>query len=313
MKDDTEKPGQSRLAEILARGDFAVTAELTPPVSGGRDALLAKAAPLHSVADAVNVTDGANARVHMSSLAAAALLAGEGIEPVLQMTCRDRNRIALQSDLLGASALGVKNVMILRGDDPTAGDQPDAKPVFDLESADLLRVASGMRDQAQLPSGRDIDAPPNFFIGCADMPIDPPKDWRPGGLTRKIEAGARFVQTQFCFDMDIVGRYVARLADHGVTETLSILIGIGPLASARSARWMRDNLFGVIVPDELIERLESAADQTAEGIAICAELLVQLADIPGVAGAHLMAPTNPDCIPAAIEASGVKNRATADA
>ncbi len=305
MNAENKPTPEGRLARTLGQGHFAITAEVTPPVSGGTEKLLAKAEPLRGCADAVNVTDGASARVHMSSLAAAASIAANGIEPVLQLTCRDRNRIAQKSDLLGAAALGIHNLLMLRGDDPSVGDQPDAKPVFDLESGDLLQAAAEMRDRALLPSGREIDTPPRFFLGGADMPIDPPADWRPESLLRKIEAGAQFAQTQFCFDIEITRRYIARLAEHGITDSLYILLGIGPLASARSARWMCDNLFGVIIPDALIDRLDKAADAKAEGIAICAELMQQLADIPGVAGAHLMAPTNPDSIPAAIEASGL--------
>lgn len=300
----------SGLACLLADGTFAVTAEVTPPLAGGPDALIAKAAPLKGAVDAVNVTDGASARVHMSSVAAAALLLREGIEPVLQVTCRDRNRIALESDLLGASALGLRNVLILRGDDPTAGDHPDAKPVFDLESRDLLAVAAQMRDEATLPSGRAIEPPPSLFLGAADSPIDPPDDWKPDGLAAKADAGAQFVQTQFCFDTHVVRRYAARLAEHGLTDRLGILIGIGPLLSARSAIWMRENLWGTIIPDAIVERMEAAGDPEAakaEGIAICADLLRELAEIPGIAGAHLMAPRNEASVPAAVEASGIRS------
>ena len=299
----------SGLAGLLADGKFAVTAEVTPPLAGGSEALIAKASPLKGAVDAVNVTDGASARVHMSSVAAAALLLREGIEPVLQVTCRDRNRIALESDLLGASALGLRNVLILRGDDPTAGDHPDAKPVFDLESRDLLAVAAQMRDEATLPSGRAIDPPPSLFLGAADSPIDPPDDWTPDGLKAKADAGAQFVQTQFCFDTGVVRRYAERLAEHGLTDRLGILIGIGPLLSARSAIWMRENLWGTIIPDDIVERMQAAADPEAakaEGIAICADLLRELAEIPGIAGAHLMAPRNEASVPAAVAASGVR-------
>lgn len=308
-----DSPVESRLVRTLLDGGFALTAEVTPPVSGGAGALLAKAEPLRGLVDAVNVTDGASARVAMSSLAASALLARHGIEPVLQVTCRDRNRIALQSDLLGASALGIHNLLILRGDDPSAGDEPDAKPVFDIESRDLIRVAAEMRDKGALRSGREIDTPPRFFIGAADTPFDPPEDWWPEGLNGKAEAGAQFVQTQLCFDIDIVRRYIARLKELGLTDRLFILIGLGPLASARSARWMRDNLWGVIMPDHIIDRLERADDPAREGIEICAELLQQLAETPGVSGAHLMAPMNPSAIRPAIEGSGLLNRRPAGA
>lgn len=299
------EPAESRLAARLATGAFALTAEVTPPVSGSAEALLAKARPLGACVDAVNVTDGASARVHMSSLAAAALLAADGIEPVLQLTCRDRNRIALQSDLLGASALGLRNLLILRGDDPGAGDQPEARPVFDLDSADLMRAAARMRDEGTLPTGREIDSPPRFFVGAADTPIDPPPDWRPDALGRKLGAGAQFVQTQLCFDLALIRRWAARLAEHGLTDRLHILVGIGPLTSARSAQWMRDKLWGVTIPDRVVARMDGARDPRAEGIAICAELLRGLAETPGVAGAHLMAPADPRGIPPALEAAGL--------
>jgi methylenetetrahydrofolate reductase (NADPH) len=298
----------SGLEKTLAAGKFAITAEVTPPLSAAAEALLEKALPLKGVVDAVNVTDAASARVHMSSVAAAALLAREGIEPVVQMTCRDRNRIALECDLLGAAALGVHNVLILGGDDPKAGDHPDAKPVFDFDSRGLIEVAASMRDEGKLPSGREIKPPPALFLGAADLPIDPPDDWKPDGLAAKIDAGAGFVQTQFCFDMDVVRRYAERLGAHGITERVGILIGIGPLASARSARWMRENLFGTIIPDAVVERMDGAEDPKAEGVEICAELLQALAEIPGIAGAHLMAPLNEKSVPATVDRAGVRGR-----
>jgi len=298
----------SGLQKTLAEGKFAITAEVTPPLSASAEALMEKAAHLKGVVDAVNVTDAASARVHMSSVASAAILAREGIEPVVQMTCRDRNRIALECDLLGASALGVHNVLILGGDDPKAGDHPDAKPVFDLGSKELIEVAAMMRDQGKLPSDREIKPPPQLFLGAADLPIDPPADWKPDGLAAKIDAGAGFVQTQFCFDMGVVRRYAEKLGEHGITERVGILIGIGPLASARSARWMRDNLFGTIIPDEVVERMDAAEDPKAEGVSICADLLQELAEIPGIAGAHLMAPLNEKAVPATVERAGVRGK-----
>ena len=189
-----------------------ITAEITPPVSCNREDLLAKALPLKGLADAVNVTDGAGARAHLGAHGGRTILLANGIEPVLQLTCRDRNRLALQSDLLGAAALGIRNLLVLRGDDPTAGDQPDAKPVFDLDSGALIETAVGIRERGELPSGRKVTGKADFFIGAADMPIDPPKDWQPKSLKGKIAAGAQFAQTQFCMDIEIVRRYVARLA-----------------------------------------------------------------------------------------------------
>ncbi len=296
-------PVETRLVRTLLNGAFAITAEITPPVSGAPEALLEMVEPLRGWVDAVNVTDGPRGRVHMSSLAAAAILADHGIDPVLQFTCRDRNRIALQSDLLGASALGVRNILVLRGDEPDPNEVPPPKPVFDLDSRNLIHLAAKMRDGSALPSGREIISPPRFFIGAADTPTDPAPGWRPTSLQRKVEAGAQFVQTQLCFDIDVVRRYAARLEDTGLTDRVYLLIGLGPPASARSARWMRDNLHGVIVPDHIIGRLEKAGDPRGEGIRICAELIEQLQQIDGVSGAHLMAPGNIESIPRAVQES----------
>jgi methylenetetrahydrofolate reductase (NADPH) len=290
----------SRLRAALQAGRFAITAEITPPASADVRELLAKALPLRGLADAVNVTDGASARTHLSALAASALLLREGVEPVLQLTCRDRNRIALQSDLLGAAAFGVCNLLMLRGDDPSRGDQPDAKPVFDLDSRGLTRTAAQMRDQRTLPGGRAIGGAPDFFIGAADSPIDPPEGWRADGLIQKLEAGAQFAQTQFCMDPGVLARYMARLVEQGVTGRLSMLIGVAPLASARSARWMRENLFGTVIADEYVERMEAASDPRAAGQAICLELIERYAAIPGVAGVHIMAPLNEPAVPEVI-------------
>ena len=281
---------KSHLQRRLESGAFAVTAEVAPPLSADPADLLAKAAPLKGRVDALNVTDAAGARPALGSLAAAALLQREGFDPVLQMTCRDRNRIALIGDLLGASALGIHNVLVLHGDDPKGGDHPEAMPVFDLDSRGLIALMRQLRDQAQVPSGREIKSPPDFFIGAADLPHDPAPDWQPTSLRAKIAAGADFTQTQFCFDLGVARRYLARLSDEGIPERLKILIGIGPIASARSARWMNENLFGVTVPEPLIARLEQATDPKAEGRRICLELLQGLQEIPGIAGAHIMAP-----------------------
>lgn len=278
---------------------FVITAEVTPPVSFDRADLIAKAMPLKGLADAVNITDGAGARPHLGAVTAAAMLVEAGIEPILQFTCRDRNRIALQSDLMAAAASGVRNLLALRGDDPSAGDQPDAKPVFDLDARTLLETARTLRDANELPSGRKVSGRAEFFLGAADNPIDPPPGWEPKGLAAKIAAGAQFVQTQFCMDTQVVRRYLARLAEHNIGG-LSILVGIAPLRSAKSALWMKEKLFGTIIPDALVARMEAARDPAAEGRAICVELMRDLADIPGVAGVHIMAPNNDAAVPEVI-------------
>lgn len=273
-------------AKLLAKR-FVITAEVTPPVSFDRAELVAKALPLKGLADAVNLTDGAGARPHLGSVTAAAILVQEGIEPILQLTCRDRNRIALQSDLMAAAACGVRNLLVLRGDDPSAGDQPDAKPVFDLDARGLLETARRLRDANELPTGKKVSGKAEFFLGGADSPIDPPAGWEPKGLAAKIGAGAQFVQTQFCMDAGVVRRYLARLAEHGIADNLAVIVGIAPLRSAKSAIWMKEKLFGTIIPDAIVARMEAAADPLAEGRAICVDLIRELSEIPGVAGVHI--------------------------
>ncbi len=298
-----ERRAASELQARLRAGEFVVTAEITPPVSTDPAEFLRRALPLKGLATAVNVTDGAGAKVHLSSLAAAHFLVQSGIEPIFQMTCRDRNRLALQGDILGAVSLGIHNILALAGDDPKAGDQPEAKAVYDLDSKGLLAMAHAMRAQNKLPSGTKIDGGLHLVLGAADVPIDPPPGWEPKSLRAKAEAGADFVQTQFCMDMGVVRRYAARLLEAGIK--LPILIGVAPIPSARSARWMREKLFGTLIPEPIIERLEKARDPKSEGRKICVEILRQLSEIPGVAGAHVMAPMNFAEIPLAIEESGV--------
>jgi methylenetetrahydrofolate reductase (NADPH) len=301
------------LQEKLAAGRFVITAEVTPPASAARGDFLAKALPLRDVADAVNVTDGAGARPHLAAVTAAAMLVEAGIEPVLQFTCRDRNRIALQSDLIAAAASGVRNLLMLRGDDPSAGDQPDAKPVFDLDPRQLLETARRLRDTGELPSGRKIGGRANFFLGGGDNPIDPPPGWEPKSLAGKLAAGAQFVQTQFCMDAGVVRRYVARLAEHGIAGKAALIIGVVPLRSVKSARWIKEKLYGAIIPDALIARLEGAGDPVAEGRRICLDLVRELADIPQVAGAHVMAPNNEAAVPDVIRAARESVRRLAEA
>ena len=294
------------LADKLRQGRFVMTAELAPPVSCDAEQLLRKAAGLNGLADAVNVTDGAGARAHMSALAAASLLIGAGIEPILQITCRDKNRIALQSEMMGAAALGIRNLLLLTGDDPKAGDQPDTKPVFDVDSKTLIETARRLRDEGTLPTGRKVEGKAEFFIGAADMPIDPPSGWEPKGLIGKVQSGAQFAQTQFCMDAEVVRRYIGALETAGITRQLSILVGVNPLRSAKSAAWMRSHLYGTIIPDAFVARMEQAADPAREGVRICVELIEQLAAIPGVAGVHIMAPGNDAAIPEVITAARTK-------
>ena len=292
----------STLRNKLAAHSFVLTAEITPPLSTNPQDLIEKVAPLRGLADAVNVTDGASARAHMEAIAAASLMLGNGIEPVMQVTCRDRNRIALQSLLVGAGALGIPNLMFLTGDDPKMGDQPDAKPVFDIDSTALTATAASIRDAHQLLHGRAVAGHADYFIGIGDMPQDPKEGWTPKSLLKKIEAGAQFAQTQFCMDTAVLKRYLARCHESGVPRDFPFIVGVAPIASAKSARWIKEHLFGSIIPDSIVERMDKAEDQKAEGRAICIELIRELSGIPGVAGAHVMAPLNESSLPLVLEA-----------
>lgn len=296
---------QNSFRQSLESGHFSITAELTPPRGASLDSLTVAVNTLKSAVTAINLTDGASARVRMSSSAAAIHVKQMGVEPILQLTCRDRNRIALQSDVLGAAAFGIRNVLVLTGDDVTAGDDPDAKPVFDLDSRQLIAALKNMTVNATTLSGSELTSAPDFFRGAADMPGEVAGDWSPDGLQTKLDAGAQFIQTQYCFDMSLLERYMARLNDHGLTEKMYFLVGLGPLRSANGARWMRDNLYGTVMPDGLIRRMEAARHPRQEGISICAELLQQAKEISGVAGAHLMAPGMHDEIVEAVKLAGV--------
>jgi methylenetetrahydrofolate reductase (NADPH) len=291
--------------KTLESGHFAVTAELTPPREPELDSLTIAANILKPAVAAINLTDGAGARVRVSSLAAAIHLRQLGIEPVLQMTCRDRNRIAMKSDLLAAAAFGIESVLTLTGDGVEAGDLPQTKAVFDLDSNSLLSMIRDMsRDSISLGDNERAHAPV-FFRGAADAPFEIGDAWKPDSLLAKAAAGAQFIQSQYCFDMALLERYMQRLADHGVTERMFFLVGLGPLKSAKSARWMRDTLYGTIIPDGIIRRMEAARDPRHEGVAICAELIQQAREIRGVAGVHLMAPGQHREIVEAIRLAGL--------
>jgi methylenetetrahydrofolate reductase (NADPH) len=280
-----------RLERVLRAGLFAVTAELNPPDTADPQEIYEAALPLADVVDAINTTDSSGANVHMSSLASAALLLRAGYDVVMQIGCRDRNRIALQGDLLGASALGVKNVLCLTGDDVSVGDQPETRRVFDFDSMHLLRTARIMRDQGLFLSGRKIAVPPALFLGAVENPFAPPLDWRAERLAKKVEAGAEFIQTQYVFDIEIFREFMARVRDLGLLERVYILAGVGPLKSPKAAEFMRTRVPGVVIPDPVIERLKKTPRERwhAEGIQICSEIIDQVRQIEGVAGIHVMA------------------------
>ncbi|RLD00887.1 MAG: methylenetetrahydrofolate reductase, partial [Chloroflexota bacterium] len=255
VPDETKSPC-SRLEEILRAGHFAVTAELNPPDSADPEDVYRAAGVLAEVCDGINAVDASGANCHISSVAMCALLTRAGYEPVYQVTCRDRNRIAIQGDMLGAAAMGVLNVLCLTGDDVTAGDQPEAKRVFDFDSIQLLRTARTMRDEAVFLSGRKITSPPCFFLGAAANPFVPPYDWRPQRLAKKIAAGAQFIQTQYCFDLDRLKEYMKQVRDLGLDKQAFILAGVGPLKSAGAAEFLRSKVPGVVIPDNIVDRLK---------------------------------------------------------
>ena len=277
---------QSDLHKKLSSGNFVFTSETTPPDASDQKILLEKINPLKDIADAVNVTDSPGAKVHMSSLTAAIILAQDGIDPILQLTVRDRNRLALQGDLVGASALGVNNILCLRGDDPKSGDQPETKIVNDLDSLKLVSTANMMRKEKKFPSGREINPSPKLFIGGAEVPSQGKPNTKK--ILEKINQGVNFFQTQYVFDAKLLSDYMKILEDDGILEKTNFIIGIGPFASAKSAKWMNENLFGVDVPEKIIKRLEGSQDQKEESKRICVELIESFRNINGVKGVHLM-------------------------
>ncbi len=307
---DVSKAPCSRLEEILRAGHFAVTAELNPPDSADPEDVYRAASVLAEVCDGINAVDASGANCHISSVAMCALLTRAGYEPVYQVTCRDRNRIAIQGDMLGAAAMGVLNVLCLTGDDVTVGDQPEAKRVFDFDSIQLLRTARTMRDEAVFLSGRKITSPPCFFLGAAANPFVPPYDWRPQRLAKKIAAGAQFIQTQYCFDLSRFREYMGQVRNLGLDKQAFIMAGVGPLKSAGAAEFIRTKVPGVIIPDEIIDRLKKTPKekQQEEGKKICIELIQQIREIEGVAGVHIMAYRQEELVAEIVEQAGLLPR-----
>ena len=309
MSASTAYSSESRLERLLRSGRFAVTSELNPPDSANPDDVYREVEPLKGV-DGINAVDASGAHVHMSSVGICALLAREGYEPVYQVAARDRNRIAIQGDLLGAAALGIRNVLFITGDDVGNGDHPQAKRVFDMDSIQMLRMARIMRDESRFLSGRKLTTPPRIFMGAAANPFVPPYDWRPLRLAKKIAAGAEFIQTQYCFDVPRFQTYMQRVRDMGLHEKVFILVGVGPLRSARGAEFMRSNVPGVVIPDAIVERLKKTPkkQQQAEGKQIVVEIIQQVMEIEGVAGIHIMAYRQERLVPEIIEEAGLNPR-----
>ena len=294
-----------RLERVLRAGHFAVTSELAPPDSANPEDVYARARVFDGYVDGMNATDGSGANCHMSSVGMCALLTRLGYAPVMQVSCRDKNRIAIQGDVLGGAAMGVTNILCLSGDGVQSGDHPEAKPVFDLDSMSLLETIRTMRDKSEFLSGRKITDPPKVFLGAAANPFAPPYDFRPHRMAKKIAAGAQFIQTQYCFDIPKFKEFMARSRDLGLLEKVFVLPGVGPMASARTATWIRNNVPGIHIPDSVIKRLAGAEDQKKEGLQICIDLIQELREIEGVSGVHVMAYRQEESVAEIIDRSGV--------
>ena len=298
--DDEPTPGENlpilpghtspgRFERVLRAGQFAVTAEIAPPDSADPADVYQRAALFDGYVDAINATDSSGANCHMSSMGICSLLTRRGYAMILQQSCRDRNRIAMQGDILGAAAMGVCNILCLSGDGVESGDHPEAKPVFDMDSISALGMVRHMRDEQQFLSGRTINSPPRLFLGAAANPFAPPLDFRPHRMAKKIAAGAQFIQTQYCFDVERFKTFMAQARDLGLLEQAYVLAGVGPLASAKAADWIRRNVAGVHIPDAVIDRLAGAQDQKQEGVDLCVDLIEKVREIEGVSGVHIMA------------------------
>ncbi len=301
-------PGHSspgRLERVLRAGAFAVTAEFAPPDSADAEEVYARARIFDGQVDAINATDGSGANCHMSSVAVCALLTRIGYSPVMQISCRDRNRIAIQGDILGAAAMGACSLLCLTGDGVESGDHPEAKPVFDLDSLSLIELARTLRDDGRFQSGRKLASPPRFFLGAAENPFAPPYEWRARRLAKKAAAGAQFIQTQYCFDVPRLKAFMAEVEELGLLDKVFILVGVGPLPSARTAEWLRSHVPGVHIPDAVVRRLASAPDGKREGRRLCVELIQEIRALKGVAGVHVMAYRQEEAVAEVIAASGV--------
>lgn len=302
----------SRLERILSQGGFAATAELGPPKSADIKVIKQKAALLRGYADAVNITDNQTAIVRVSSIAAGKMALDEGLEPIIQMTCRDRNRLAMQSDILGAHLLGLKNLLCLSGDHQSFGNHPQAKNVYDLDSIQLVQMVRMMRDEKVFECGEEIRNTkksevyePRMFIGAAANPFADPFEFRVIRLAKKIKAGADFIQTQCIFDLPKFKRWMQLVVDRGLHEKVYILAGVMPIKSSKVLQYMKNNVAGMSIPDDLIKRMQAAQDPQAEGIKICVEMIQQVRQIPGVKGVHIMAVEWEAVVPNIVQQAGL--------
>ena len=309
MENDSQSH-PSRLAQVLRAGKFALAAELSPPRGVNLEAIEKEATLLKDYVDAVNVTDNQAASVRMASIPVSAILVRQGVEPVAQMTCRDRNRLAIQADLLGAAALGINNLLCLSGDHGRWGDHPHAKGVYDIDSNHLLWMAHNLTVSGCLDNGKVISPKPDLFIGAAANPFAPPYEYRPFRLAKQVAAGAQFVQTQLIYNLDRFREYMKIVRDLGLDKKVYILAGVGPLKSTRQTQFMATQLAGMDVPREIVERMEKTpkAAQPEEGIRICCEIIEQIREIPGISGLHIMAVRWAESIPEIVTRAGLYPR-----
>ena len=298
----------TNLEKILESGQFAVTAEAGPPKGTSAAVIQRKAELLHSYCDAVNITDNQTAIVRMSSLAGCVLLKQQGVDPVMQIVCRDRNRLAIQSDVLGAVALGIGNILCLSGDHQKFGNHPTAKNVFDIDSIQLIQTLKRMRDEKNFLCGEDISGEVPIFIGAAANPFADPFEFRVTRLAKKVKAGADFIQTQAIYDVAKFARWMEMVTDKGLDKEVHILAGVIPIRSVGMARYMRDYVSGVSVPDEIVTRMEEAEKAKEEGLRIVLEIIEQIKEIPGVHGIHIMAVGWEDIVPELVERAGLLPR-----
>ncbi len=305
------RPAPSRLARVLEQGEFALTVEVSPPVGPNRAAVERQIERLRGYADAFNVTDNQAARVHTSSLAVSIMLQQAGLEPILQVTCRDRNRLGLQADLLGAATFGINNVVALSGDAPIWGDHPQCKGVFDVDSVNLVRIMRMMADDQVFENGQEIPKiAPDFFVGAVANPFAPPHDYRPERLAKKVAAGARFIQTQLIYNVPRFKEYMKHVVDLGLHEKTAVLAGLGPIRSLRGAEYMANQVAGMDVPDHIVDRMRGLDKdrQMEEGVALCLEIAEEIREIEGVRGLHIMAVSWGSIIPELVERMGLHPR-----
>jgi methylenetetrahydrofolate reductase (NADPH) len=303
---------ESQLKKVLSAGHFAITAECGPPKGADPESIVKKGRILKGSVDSVNVTDNQTGVVRLCSLAACALLKQEGLDPVLQMVTRDRNRIALQSDVLGASALGIRNILCLAGDHQSFGNQPQALGVFDLDSIQFIQAVRRMRDQSQVIGGDALTRPPELFVGAAANPFADPFFYRVIRMAKKVKAGAEFIQTQCIYNLDRFKEWMTQVQDRGLHEKVSILGGITPLKSAKMAEYMKSQVAGMDIPNEIIRRMKAvpAKEQRREGLKISVETVQALKEIEGVKGVHIMAIEWEEAVPQIVEQAGLLPRPT---